>query len=186
LPAAGAVLQTRPLLDGCDSRRLNMLLSLSANPVPSELYQFFRGGTSTIALPWYVWGGGVYATKYDFDTSKYFGYLGTVSVPLAGAASCPVIVKSLRVTGHVEGKQGTLEGAEIIVQLFQRTGNLSVPIATVWVDRRNVVVTNTFINITQSALGFAATPSVHSLAIQMFGDGQGGATITGLFLDLQY
>jgi hypothetical protein len=39
-----------------------MLLSLPANPVPSELYQFFRG-SSPIWLPWYVWGGGVYATS---------------------------------------------------------------------------------------------------------------------------
>ncbi len=161
-----------------------MILSLSANPVPAELYQFFQGGTSPIWLPWYVWGGGVYATKYGYNTSQYIGYLGTVSVPLAG--SCPVIVKSLRVMGSVEGKIGTTEGALLLVRLFQRTGNVSSPIATVMVDRRTVTVGNVYINITQSAGNFAATPSVHSLAIEMVGEGQGLATVTGLFLDLQY
>ena len=80
-------------------------------------------------MPWYVWGGGVYATKYDYNTSKYIGYLGTVSVPLAGA--CPVIVKSLRLTGAVNGLSGSTEGAMIMARLYQRTGNLSSPIATI-------------------------------------------------------
>ena len=161
-----------------------MLLSLPANPVPAELYQFFRGGTSRIWLPWYVWGGGVYSTKYDYDTSKYIGYLGTVSVPLAG--SCPVIVKSLRLTGAVNGMSGSTEGAMVMARLYQRTGNLSSPIATILVDRRTVTVSNVFVDITQSAGAFAASPSVHSLAIELIGEGQGIATIHGLFVELQY
>jgi hypothetical protein len=161
-----------------------MLLSLPANPVPAELYQFFRGGTSPIWLPWYVWGGGVYSTKYGYDTSKYIGYLGTVSVPLAG--SCPVIVKSLRLTGAVNGMSGSAEGAMVMARLYQRTGNLSSPIATIMVDRRAVVVSNVYVDITQSAGGFAASPSVNSLAIELIGEGQAIATIHGLFVELQY
>jgi hypothetical protein len=151
-----------------------MILSLPANPVPSELYQFINGGTSPIWLPWYVWGGGVYATKYPYNPSKFFGYLGTVSVPLAGAGACPVIIKSLRMTGHNSA------GSMVRGALFQRTGNLSAPIATV------LVTSPGYFDITQSAGNFAATPSVHSLAIELFGDGQGIATITALFVELQY
>jgi hypothetical protein len=161
-----------------------MILSLPANPVPAELYQYFAGGSSPIWLPWYVWGGGVYATKYGYNTSKFIGYLGTVSVPLAG--SCPVIVKNLRMTGAIEGKIGAAEGAMVLVNLYQRTGNLSSPIATILVDWRTVTVGNVYVDITQSAGGFAATPSVHSLAIEIVGEGQGIATITGLFVELQY
>jgi len=64
--------------------------------------------------------------------------------------------------------------------LIQRTGTLSGPIATV------LVTTPGYFDITQSAGNFAATPSVHSLAIELFGDGQGIATITALFVELQY
>jgi hypothetical protein len=163
-----------------------MLLSLPANPVPAELYQYFRGGTSPIWLPWYVWGGGVYATKYDYDTTKYIGYLGTISVPLVGAPNCPVIVKSLRVTGCVEGKIGTTEGALFLARLWQRTANFATPLATIFMDRRNVTVSNCFFDVTQSAGAFAATPSIHSLAIELIGEGQGLATVHGLFVDLQY
>jgi hypothetical protein len=161
-----------------------MILSLPANPVPAELYQYFAGGSSPIWLPWYIWGGGVYATKYGYNTSKYIGYLGTVSVPLVGLG--PVIVKNLRMVGSVEGKTGTMEGAMVMVSLYQRTGNLSSPIATIFVDRRTVAVSNVYVDITQSAGGFVATSSVHSLAIQIVGEGQGLATITGLFVELQY
>jgi hypothetical protein len=162
-----------------------MLLSLPANPVPSELYQFFRGGTFPIWLPWYVWGGGVFATKYDYNTSKYIGYLGTVSVPLFGASGGSVIVKNLRLTGSVEGKSGSTEGAMVIAKLYQRSGNFSSPIASIIVDRRTVVVSNIDVDITQSAGGFVAIPSVHNLAIEIIGEGQGIATITGLFVELQ-
>jgi hypothetical protein len=157
-------------------------MSLAANPVPAELYQFFRG-TSSIWLPWYVWGGGVFATKYDYNTSKYIGYLGTVSVPLSGSA--PVIVKNLRMIGAVNGKQGATEGALAMVRLYQRTGNLSSSIAAISVDRRTVVVSNVYVDITVSAGGFAASPSVHSLAIEIVGEGQGLATIHGLFVEFQ-
>ncbi|HEV3076774.1 MAG TPA: hypothetical protein VHB47_20300 [Thermoanaerobaculia bacterium] len=160
-----------------------MLLSLPANPVPSELYQYFAGGTSPIWLPWYVWGGGVYATKYGYDTNKYFGYLGTISVPLAGTS---VVVKSLRMTGAVTGKSGSTEGALVIASLYQRTANISSPIATILVDRRNVSVTNPFVNITAtvSGGGFTASASANSLAIEILGEGQGIATIHGLVVDL--
>ena len=163
-----------------------MLLSLPANPVPAELYQYFSGSTSPIWLPWYVWGGGVYATKYGYDTTKYIGYLGTISVPLVGAPNCPVIVKSLRVRGSVTGKIGTQEGALLLVRLWQRTGNLSTAIATVFINRLTVTVGNVYIDVTQSAGAFAATPSIHSLAIEIVGEGQGLATVDGLFVDLQY
>src|ERR1044071_2025582 len=129
-----------------------MWLSLAANPVPAELYQFFRGTASTW-LPWYVWGGGVFATKYDYNTSTHIGYLGTVSVPLSGSA--PVIVKKLRMTGAVNGKQGSTEGAMVLIRLFQRTANFSSPIATILVDRRTIVVSNVYVDITVSAGGFA-------------------------------
>jgi hypothetical protein len=159
-----------------------MWMSLAANPVPAELYQFFRG-TSSIWLPWYVWGGGVFATKYDYNTAKYIGYLGTVSVPLSG--SVPMIVKKLRMIGSVSGKQGATEGAMVLVRLYQRTGHVSSPIATISVDRRTVVVSNVYVDITVSAGGFAASPSVHSLAIEIVGEGQGLATIEGLFVEFQ-
>lgn len=151
-----------------------MILSLPANPVPSELYQFINGGTSPVWLPWYVWGGGVYATKYAYNTSQFFGYLGTVSVPLSGAGACPVIIKNFRMAGHNSA------GSMVRGSLFQRTGNFSAPIATV------LVTSSGYFDITQSAGNFAATPSVHSLAIELFGDGQGIATITALFVELQY
>ncbi len=92
-----------------------MRLSLPANPVPAELYQFYRG-SAPVWLPWYVWGGGVFATKYDYDTTKYIGYLGTVSVPLSGKS---VTVKSLRLTGAVSGEaSGSTEGALILAHLL--------------------------------------------------------------------
>lgn len=160
-----------------------MLLSLPANPVPSELYQFFRGGSSKIWLPWYVWGGGVFATKYDYDTSKYIGYLGTVSVPLEAGTGASVIVNSLRLTGAVNGKSGSTEGAMVMARLYQRTGNLSSPIATIFVDRRTVSVSNVYVDITQSAGGFVASPSTSSLAIEIVGEGQGIATIHGLIIN---
>jgi hypothetical protein len=151
-----------------------MILSLPANPVPSELYHFVRGGTSPLWLPWYIWGGGTFATKYAYNASQFFGYLGTVSVPLSGAGGCPVIIKNLRMTGY-NSAASVVRGT-----LFQRTGNVSGPIAT-------VLVTGTgYFDITQAAGNFAATPAVHSLAIELFGDGQGIGTIHGLYVELQY
>jgi len=149
-----------------------MILSLPANPVPSDLYAFVKGSTSPVWLPWYIWGGGIYSTKYNYNTSQFFGYLGTVSVPLAG--SCPVIVKNFRMTGNNN------TGSMVRGSLFQRTSSVSAPIATI------VVTGSGYFDITQSAGNFAATPSVHSLAIELLGNGQGVATITGLFIELQY
>ena len=151
-----------------------MLLSLPANPVPSELYQFIKGGTSPVWLPWYIWGGGVFATKYAYNTSKFFGYLGTVSVPLAGAGACPVIVKNFRMTGYNNA------GSMVRGSLLQRTNNVSGSIATVQVTSTG------YFDITQSAGNFAATPSVHSLAIELLGNGQAIATIHGLYVELQH
>jgi len=163
-----------------------MLLSIPANPVPSELYQFFRNPTAKLWLPWYVWGGGVFATKYDYDESKYFGFLGTVSVPLEAGSGAPVVINSLRMIGAVEGKIGSTEGAMVMVTLYQRTANVSAPIANILVDRRSVGVGNVFVDITQSAGGFVATPGAHSLAIQILGEGQGIATVHGLVINLSY
>lgn len=151
-----------------------MILSLPANPVPSELYHFVRGSTSPVWLPWYVWGGGVFATKYAYNTSQFFGYLGTVSVPLAGAGGCPVIVKNFRMTGYNNA------GSMVRGSLVQRTNNVSGSIATVQVTSAG------YFDITQSAGNFAATPSVHSLAIELLGNGQAIATIHGLYVELQY
>jgi hypothetical protein len=147
-----------------------MLLSLPANPVPSELYQFFHGGPSRIWLPWYIWGGGVFATKYGYDTTKYIGYLGTVSVPLAGTS---VVVKSLRLTGAVNGSSGATEGAMVMARLYQRSGNSASPIATIMIDRRAIPSSglgSVYVDITQSARGFAVSASANSLAIEIVVD----------------
>lgn len=162
-----------------------MLLSLPANPVPSELYQYFRG-SSPIWLPWYIWGGGLFATKYGYDTSKYIGYLGTVSVPLEAGAGSTVKINSLRMAGAVDGKIGSTEGAMVMVSLFQRTANIGSSIATILIDRRTVSVSNVYVDVTQSAGGFLASPSVNTLAIEILGEGQAIATIHGLFIDWSY
>jgi hypothetical protein len=160
-----------------------MLLSLSANPVPTDLYSFYRGVTPKW-LPWYIWGGGVYATKYDYNTAQFFGYFGTVSVPLL--AGGPVVINSLRLTGAVTGKSGAAEGALVIARLTQRTGNVSAALANIVIDRRTVSVSNVYVDVTQSAGAFVASPSANSLGIELIGEGQGIATITGLFVNLSY
>jgi hypothetical protein len=154
-----------------------MLVSIPANPVPAELYQFYSGSTSPKWLPWYIWGGGVYATKYGYNPASYIGYLGTVSVPFEDTVN----VKSLRVVGSVEAK------ALLLVRLFQRTGNLSSPIATVLVNNLNIPsVTNPYIDITSFVTGggFLASAPNNSLAIEVIGEGQGLATVTALIVDL--
>jgi hypothetical protein len=161
-----------------------MLLSLPANPVPAELYWFIRGSSSPIWLPWYVWGGGVFATKYGYDTTRYIGYLGTVSVPLETGASATV--NSFRLTGAINGMIGSTEGALVMATLYQRSNNFSSAIATIFVDRRTVSVSNPYVDITQSAGGFVASPSTNSLAIQIIGEGQGIATIHGLVVNVCY
>ena len=88
--------------------------------------------------------------------------------------------------GAINGMSGSNEGAMVIARLYQRTGNLSSPIATIFIDRRTVTVSNVYVDVTQSAGSFAASPSVHSLAIELIGEGQGIATVSGLFVDLQY
>jgi hypothetical protein len=159
-----------------------MLMSLPANPVPSELYHVIVGSPGLHWLPWYIWGAGTYATKYGYDTTKYIGYLGTISVPLIGDN---VVVKSLRVQAAVSGKQGATEGAMIIVRLYENTGNLSSPLATVFVDYRTIPETSlgsVYVDITQS-ISFVASASSNELAIDLIGEGQGIATITGLAID---
>jgi len=57
----------------------------------------------------------------------------------------------------------------VMATLYQRTGNLSSPIATIMVDRRNVLsggLGSIYVDITQSAGGFAASASANSLAIE--------------------
>jgi len=89
-------------------------------------------------------------------------------------------------TGAVTGKSGSTEGALVIASLYQRTANISSPIATILVDRRNVSVGNPFVDITAtvSGGGFTASASANSLAIEILGEGQGIATIHGLVVDL--
>jgi hypothetical protein len=89
-------------------------------------------------------------------------------------------------TGAVDGKTGSAEGAMVMVSLYQRTGNLSSAIATILIDRRTISVSNVYVDVTQSAGGFVASPSANSLAIQILGEGQGIATIDGLFIDWSY
>jgi len=154
-----------------------MLLSIPANPVPAELYQTYTGSTSPKWLPWYVWGGGVYATKYGYNPANYIGYLGTVSVPFSDTVN----VKSLRVVGSVQA------GALLIVKLMQRTGNFASPIATVYVNQlSSTSVSNPYIDITQfvAGSGFLASAGNQSLAIEIIGEGQGLATVTALVVDL--
>lgn len=162
-----------------------MLMSLPANPVPAELYRFMAGTPGLKWLPWYVWGAGTYATKYGYDTTKFIGYLGTISVPLLGEN---VTVKSFRVQGSVEGQIGATEGAMLLASLYENTGNLSSPLATIFVDRRNVPnssIGSVYVDMTQS-VAFVASASQHELAIELIGEGQGIATITGLVIDFGY
>jgi len=159
-------------------------MSLPANPVPAELYHFVAGTPGKKWLPWYVWGAGTYATKYGYDTNAFIGYLGTISVPLLGEQ---VEVKSLRVQASVEGQSGATEGAMLLVNLYENTGDLSSPLASIFVDRRTVPsasLGSIDIDITQSAGGFIASASQHELAIEIIGEGQGLATVSGLVLDL--
>jgi len=160
-----------------------MLMSLPANPVPAELYHFIAGTPGAKWLPWYVWGAGTYATKYGYDTTKYIGYLGTVSVPVFGVR---MEVRSLRVQASVEGA-GLTEGAMLFVSLYENTANLSTPLASIFVDRRTVPTTSLgslYIDITQSVTGYVASAAKNELAIQIVGEGQGVATVSGLVLDL--
>ncbi len=150
-----------------------MLLSLPANPVPAGLYRFMAGAAGPIWLPWYVWGGGVYATKYGYDTTRFVGYLGTVSVPLVGQK---VAVNSLRLRAAVEGQTGVIEGALVIARLYEQSGNGSSPIASIVVDRRTVPnssLGSQYVDITQGTGGFVASASQHELAIELIGEGQG-------------
>lgn len=163
-----------------------MILSLPANPVPSDLYNFMRGSASRVWLPWYIWGGGTYSTKYDYDTGKFYGYMGTVSVPLAGES---VMVNSLRLQGNVNGMIGSTEGAMVRAILYKQSGNSASPVATILVDRRTIPnsdIGNIDIDITQSTGGITASASEHELSIQLLGKGQGIATIKGLAIDLSY
>jgi hypothetical protein len=145
-----------------------MLVSIPANPVPSDLYHLYTGAPSKW-LPWYIWGGGVYATTYSYS-ANFFGYFGTVSVPFEDT----VRVKSLRATGYCGA------GSTVMVRLYQRTGNVSSPIASV------VVNTAGYFDVTQSVAGggFLASAPDNSLAIEMIETGQGVCTVTALIVDL--
>jgi hypothetical protein len=153
--------------------------SFPANPVPAELYQFLSGYTGPKWLPWYIWGGGVYSTKYGYDTTKFIGYLGTISVPIVGTAT----VTQFRLKGYASFKSGTQEGAFIIAKLMQRTNNVASPIATIYLDRRNITGTNGYFDIAVPA-NFTASSVNNSLAIELIGEGQGIATIYGAFVNM--
>jgi|GEM_PF-2779519 len=159
-----------------------MLMSLPANPVPTDLYQILVS-PGHHWLPWYIWGGGVYSTKYGYDTSKYIGYMGTISVPFSGHVN----VKSLRITGSVNGSSASSEGAMVGARLYVREGNLSWSLASILIDRRTVPTSSLgsiYVDVTQSAGGFAADANTHQLAIELFGEGQGIATVTGFVVNL--
>ena len=163
-----------------------MLMSLPANPVPVGLYDFMRGTTGRVWLPWYIWGGGTYSTKYDYDTSQFHGYLGTVSVPLMGES---VIIHSLQLQAAVNGMIGAKEGAMIRAILYKQTGNLASFVATIVVDRRTIPsssIGSVYVDVVQSTGGFIASASDHELSIQLLGIGQGIATIKGLVIDFGY
>jgi len=153
--------------------------SFPANPVPAELYQFLSGYTGLKWLPWYIWGGGVFSTKYGYDTTKFFGYLGTISVPIIGTGA----VTSFRLKGYASFKSGTQEGALVIANLIQRTNNVASSIATIYLDRRNVTGTNGYFDLTVPA-NFTASSVNNHLAIELIGEGQGIATIYGAFVDM--
>lgn len=155
------------------------LYSFPANPVPAELYYFLSGYTGTKWLPWYIWGGGVFATKYGYDTTKFIGYLGTLSVPFAGTTT----VTKFRLKGYASFKSGTQEGALVIANLTQRTNNGASTIASIYLDRRNVTGTNGYFDITVPC-NFAASSVNNSLAIELIGEGQGIATLYGAFVDM--
>lgn len=157
-----------------------MLYSIPANPVPSDLYHFLAGSAGSKWLPWYIWGGGVYSTKYGYNTSQFIGYMGTISVPFAGN----VVVHTFRLKGYAEFKSGTNEGAMVLARLYQRTNNVSSSIAQILIDRRNVTGTNGYFDITVSAGNFAASSVNQSLAVELIGEGQGIATIYGVFIDM--
>jgi hypothetical protein len=163
-----------------------MELSVAANVQPTDLYQFVRGAAGKIWLPWYIWGGGTYATKYDYDSNKFFGYLGTVGVPFSGMN---VQVKSLRLRGAAFGQEGATEGAFIRATLYEQSSNLAMPIATIVVDRRTVpsaAIGDLHFDIVQSAGDYVVSASTHALAIELFGEGQGIATAYGFCVDLEY
>ncbi len=163
-----------------------MLMSLPANPVPAELYRFIAGATDGIWLPWYVWGGGTYATKYGYDPTKFVGYLGTVSVPLIGQN---VAINSLRLQATVDGQIGATEGAVVTATLYEQSGIMASPIASIVVDRRTVPnssIGSPFVDITQGTGGFVASASQNALAIELVGGGQGIATIAALIIDYSY
>jgi hypothetical protein len=146
-----------------------MLVSIPANPIPSDLYHLYTG-SSPKWLPWYIWGGGVYATTYSYNPANFFGYSGTVSLPFEDT----VRVKSLRATGYCGA------GSTVTVRLYQRTGNVSSAIASIVVN-----VAGSF-DVTQSVAsgGFLASAPDNSLAIEMIEQGQGICTVTGLIVDL--
>ncbi len=163
-----------------------MLVSLPANPVPTDLHDLVLGRSGLHWLPWYIWGGGTLSTKYAYDTDKYYGYLGTISVPLVGES---VVVKSLRLQASVPGMAGSREGAMVRALLYAQHGNTATIIADILVDRRTVPnssIGDNTVDIVQSTDGFVASASTHELSVRLEGRGQGVATVRGLAVDFGY
>lgn len=162
-----------------------MIMSLPANPVPTDLYNFMRGTSGRVFLPWDIYTG-CFANKHNFDTNKFNGYLGTISVPLTGEN---VTINSFRLQGVVHGKKWGAEGAIVTAVLFRQTGDYaSLAAPAIVVDRRTVPhssLGNASIDITQSA-SVVVSASSDKLSIQLMGQGQGKAIIRGFLIDLSY
>jgi hypothetical protein len=162
-----------------------MIMSLPANPVPSDLYNFMRGTGSRVYLPWDIYTG-CFANKHGFDTNKFNGYLGTISVPLTGEN---VTINSFRIKGVVHGRKWGSEGAFISAVLYRQNGGYALMAApAIVVDRRNVPhssLGNASIDITQSA-SVIVSASSDQLSIQLIGQGQGIAKISGFLIDFSY
>ncbi|HJQ85132.1 MAG TPA: hypothetical protein VKA21_13700 [Candidatus Binatia bacterium] len=161
-----------------------MLISVAGNVLATDHYHLVSGGPGLVWLPWFIWGGGTLATKYGYDTTKHFGYLGTVGVPFRGKNR---IVKSLRFRGGALGQISGTEGAYIRATLFQQSGNVASPLATVVLDRRTVpdaTVGDPHFDIVQSAGDYVVSAPTHTLSIELLGLGQGIATSYGFCVEL--
>lgn len=162
-----------------------MIMSLPANPVPTDFYNFMLGTARRLYLPWNLYTG-IFANKYGYDTMRYGGYLGTISVPLTGQN---ITINSLRLRGVVDGQKGSTEGASVCATLFRGPGDYADPVGpSIIIDRRTVPhssLGDPRIDITQN-YSEVVSASSDTLSIQILGTGQGRAVISGLFIDYSY
>jgi hypothetical protein len=161
-------------------------MSLSGNPVPTDLYNFMSGTARRVYLPWALYTG-IFAVKHGYDTTRFAGYLGTISVPLMGEN---VTINSLRLQGYVDGQKGSTEGAEVSATLFRKLGAYADTVGpSITVDRRTIPHSSLgdhSIDITQQFPSVVVSSSSDTLSIQLMGHGQGRAVISGLFIDFCY